>query len=1191
MKKLQAVHLSLLALSLLASGCLSTVEPLILSEDSPTTVKFDFLHKPLPEIPLPNDIATRYDAQSATKRRINASMIAPTSIESNVRKLIDELDGWGVGQPITIPFTAPIDLHSLLAGHRDPDFKSDNDVIYLINITPSSPNYGKLTHIDFGMGNFPVVLERIDAYWEHDPRGWTNSLLFDEENEDKDGDGELGWDLEDTNGNGQLDPGEDLDMDGVLDYPEDTDADGYLDRPNYLPCGVDHAKDLACDENLKIPMPARDDLRGRADSLMSFYERESNTLILRQMMPLDERTTYAVVVTRRLLDENGQAIGSPFQGIHHTSQKDALKNLPGVLPKGLLMEDIAFTFTFTTQSLSSHFVAVREGLYGHGVQKHLAEEYPAEMVKLFALRDTNHPNFTGKNPYIMEGKDWLEALTALAPLLGLPADSRQFKAQRDSQKYVGFHVVGSFIAPQLFSRSPLNDSVTCEEACAGFAGCGDRWNSNEEFGSVESCIEKCKETQKWGAQKKLCYQRLAGRCESVAVCQDGTSNLPTFNPTVDPRQPKTLVYCPPALEGKCDSASPNINEWQSTNDQSWPADLDIKPVKATPEEIPFWLMIPHKSVRKPGAVPISIIGHGYGSNRFEALAFAGFFAQFGVATLAIDCPSHGLELSDNEKTLATTLTTAYGLKPLFEAMFKARAIDQNFDGRRDSGADFWTSYVFHTRDVVRQCVLDHLSLIRLIKSFDGKKKWNFEGMTDILAGDFDGDGELDVSADSPISVSGGSLGGITSTMIGSLEPAIDLVLPISGGGGLGDIGMRSVQGGVKEAVILRVMGPVFSGEPSGSGLDAKTRIFTLMTELKGNTRVEIAHITQLKAWDTVVVKNLDNGGVSCGYVAENGTFRISLESDIGDRIELDFYDGPQLVGGNCLLKEKADKALLQTVNQFQTEAKFMGKTYAAGSPLLSLMEGFGEKRATPGFRRFLGIGQLVLDGGDPASYAKHLSLDPLHYPNMNDTTSTHAIIITTMGDMNVPANAGLNVARAAGLIDYTTPVPEYGGRTMNQVIVEGGGAEAVHTISRFKDKDGNPVHLDLENFSQDRDIHSFKGIPRLDPPIHSKIIKPDPIGGISGAIFPYPVPEGQHGFNFPGGDQDLFIAKCRSACTEGDQSCQSKCGEAYRGWFDIGFFMFGMLAEYMSAQGKVMPEYKQCYSTNDCPGFLPPPEE
>ena len=44
-----------------------------------TTVKMDFFHKPLPELPLPNDVATRHDASSATGRRINASMIAPTA--------------------------------------------------------------------------------------------------------------------------------------------------------------------------------------------------------------------------------------------------------------------------------------------------------------------------------------------------------------------------------------------------------------------------------------------------------------------------------------------------------------------------------------------------------------------------------------------------------------------------------------------------------------------------------------------------------------------------------------------------------------------------------------------------------------------------------------------------------------------------------------------------------------------------------------------------------------------------------------------------------------------------------------------------------------------------------------------------------------------------------------------------------
>ena len=41
----------------------------------------DFYKRPLPEIPLPNNIATRFDAESPTLRRINASMVAPTAME------------------------------------------------------------------------------------------------------------------------------------------------------------------------------------------------------------------------------------------------------------------------------------------------------------------------------------------------------------------------------------------------------------------------------------------------------------------------------------------------------------------------------------------------------------------------------------------------------------------------------------------------------------------------------------------------------------------------------------------------------------------------------------------------------------------------------------------------------------------------------------------------------------------------------------------------------------------------------------------------------------------------------------------------------------------------------------------------------------------------------------------------------
>ena len=97
-------------------------------------------------------------------------------------------------------------MASILEGHRDVDYALENDVIYLVNIDPDSENFGTFTHLDVGNGNFPVVLERQDKYWENDPRGETVSLVFEEVDED-------------LNGNGKLEPSEDTDADGVLDVP------------------------------------------------------------------------------------------------------------------------------------------------------------------------------------------------------------------------------------------------------------------------------------------------------------------------------------------------------------------------------------------------------------------------------------------------------------------------------------------------------------------------------------------------------------------------------------------------------------------------------------------------------------------------------------------------------------------------------------------------------------------------------------------------------------------------------------------------------------------------------------------------------------------------------------------------------------------------------------------------------------
>ncbi len=222
-----------MALALL-TGCSPEPEGLALAIPARTTVKMDFFHKPLPEITLPNDVATRYDATSPTGRRINASMITPTAFESRPRELLDGLDGWGVLQPIVVPFTDGLDVESIRSRHDDDDYDTSDDAIYVVNIDRDSPRFGALQHLDIGNGDYPTVVERRDLYWKNDPRGDSMSLLYEEGDEDLNRNGRLDSG-EDVNGNGQLDPGEDLDDHGVLDPPEDTDADGVLDRPNYLP--------------------------------------------------------------------------------------------------------------------------------------------------------------------------------------------------------------------------------------------------------------------------------------------------------------------------------------------------------------------------------------------------------------------------------------------------------------------------------------------------------------------------------------------------------------------------------------------------------------------------------------------------------------------------------------------------------------------------------------------------------------------------------------------------------------------------------------------------------------------------------------------------------------------------------------------------------------------------------------------
>ena len=212
---------SLLLLSLVAIGACSAPEPVGLRRSDAgegAQVRFDLFATPLPDIPLPNDIATRFDPSSPTRRRLNASLIAPTAWERTMRGQLDELDGWGTFAPISVAFTQPLDVEAIRARHGDV-FDPRDDAVYVVDVTEGSPDFCQAMPLDVGEGNFPYTLESGTApttgsleYYPNDPRASTNTLLFEEVEED-------------ANGNGMLDPGEDINGNSVLDIADCNDVD------------------------------------------------------------------------------------------------------------------------------------------------------------------------------------------------------------------------------------------------------------------------------------------------------------------------------------------------------------------------------------------------------------------------------------------------------------------------------------------------------------------------------------------------------------------------------------------------------------------------------------------------------------------------------------------------------------------------------------------------------------------------------------------------------------------------------------------------------------------------------------------------------------------------------------------------------------------------------------------------------
>jgi len=1018
----------------------------------------------------------------------------------------EDLDGDGyldTGEDVDHDRNIDVDEDTDGDGHLDIDEDVDNDGTFDVQEDLDHDGRWDVDEDVDGDGRLDNIDEDLDGdgVFDTDPGS----------GEDVDGDGWLDID-EDENGNGELD-----------DTPLDTNFDGTVGRANVW-CSADTYRAGGChclgghecprhfNPDRAEDMEALSWLLDPAWHTVTFYEFETNTLIMRPMVALEPRTTYAVVLTSRLVGEGGRPVLSPFPYINHVDQTEALEPLGDILAAdphtfgGLTLDEVRFAWTFTTQSTWHDLKVLREGLYGVGKYAQLADEYPPEPVMARSWGCNPHSvdcSLTDEQiatGFILPTEDLMRiVLRYVEDLFGMPAE--EAAPILDMYEYVDYFVFGHIWSPNYMD----NDGVDQFD---------DDW-----------------EDYRWMSEDLDMDGHFDKRGEDL-----------NFNGILDDGEDRDG-------DGHLDNEEDRNGDGEMSvvdrDEGWWIVNTDKGTGKHTDTWVPFFVAVPKQEYKIAGRedepFPIVFYGHGYTSMMLEALGFAGSLAKFGLATTGVACAHHGLGEDEVFLSALRGVFQVEDLSPLGEFILDDRARDMNGDGQKDSAGDFWTSYIFHTRDIVRQSALDHYALIRIFRSFDGVKlaqpfdidrdgtvdtTWDFEHMepgTDFVVGDYNGDGERelagDFNADGIVDVGGPdnwyfawgqSLGGIMSALMGGAEPAIKGIAPVAGGGGLADVGLRSTQGGVKEAVILRTIGPILDSQlVTESDVEndrtecaaGQLSLEFTVPDLNDDVGIEFACAELgdgpdgVQGGDGIVVHNWGNDVRRCARADEAGMFRISFPSDFMDTLKVAIYDGsdgdPFVDYEDCEpVNPDGMKRMIETWERFQ---EFQFWQWSDGEKLVSPAEGYGHIKGTSSLRSFLAIAQLGLEPGDPVNYAPHYFMDPLpsdEYPVPPDERRVNAIIVGTIGDMNVPVNTAAAAGRGAGILDFTTALPQYGGRTQNQLMLDNYVIEANERYGRAYKDDGSGmctmegchVLFDLDDIDRDTDGQS---VPYLEDPMRA----------------------------------------------------------------------------------------------------------
>jgi hypothetical protein len=1062
----------LLAASTLAAACGEPIPPqdYVLDEGHGPKVRWEPGAQPFPEVPLPNDYATTFDPRSPTRLRINASLIAPTYFERNLRVAFSEMDGWGTTMPITVAFEGDINLGDLARRHPIDPSNFRDDSVYLIDLDTGVP-----VPIDMGNGHYPMSLRDARRPLALDPRAGGNNLLFSTVNED-------------TNG------------DGILQVDEDTNFDGVLQRasPN-LPSG----------------------------QLAGHWDAESHTLVLRPLIPLRERHKYAVVLTSRLVAASGP-VRSPFPTVAHPNQLESLRPIEAFLSNPTLQQRfygdlrwasgggarVQFAWMFTTQTTTQDLIDAYKGLRGEGRLRALST-VPTNFRLARATSQSTGGCTPSRTPYIVTRTQFQAVARELVPALGFSGALAD--ALIASFDWIEYAAVATYDSPWLFR------------------------------------------------------ERRPGQPDSI--------------------------------------------QW----------DLDaVERGSVASDKVQLWVFVPRTTATARPPFPVAFHPHGYSVGNYEALAYAGYFARQGYASITVNAPSHGFSLSGAQISAARALFAGQCLSPLVNAALAGRARDANGDGTTDSGADFLTAQIFRTRDMVRQTVVDYMQLVRYMRdpawSQPGPDDHNEDGRPD-APGDFNGDGVIDVGgfradgSPAEFALWGPSLGGITSSVLGAVDPSFTAVAPVSGGGILSDISARSMIGAVRGAVLLPTMGPVIVGVRPQDRPPRNGKTYTSCTQNAISTRfivqdgndvgeLEFRCSPEIEAGDDVRVFNEATLQRRCTRVDSNRQFFLPVPADRGDPLTIEIFRGRAMVDyERCDLQQGAvRKNDIRSYLVYEGDCD-VGCGHIPDAPesaparmaalrrgpqlarLTAPAAGVGLRRQTAAIRRFLQLAQAGLDPGDPANYAPLFSIRPW------DGRVRPLFFSTTAGDDIVPISTGISFARAAGLVPFMTErtgteldehyMPQaisrnYNGRSAAQLLVDNFVGEGIPEFNRFP-VPGGRMDMVFDAYDLDEGRQRF-GEATLAPPLRMARVVSSTRGaeddldqrwsprqgdGMSAFVNAYIEPRGTH----------VFLPSDPSQP------------------FDIGLYMTNLVARFLATKGTDLPYVTDpmghhCMATSSC-SWLP----